>query len=138
MRDALYGGMEQLLHKCFKRSDPEFDKLQAYIARSDEEVITRSVSRFDAGEMLDTIRKAPMPTVIVHGEQDPLIPVPDEAIWDYLTLDKENVLLPIPMSNVRHFPMLESENFMRLLSSFLETQDISKIEMKERWHRRSR
>ncbi len=138
LRTALSGGMENLLHKCFKRTDPELEKLQAYIARSDEEVITRSVSGYDAGDMLDTIRRAPVPTVIIHGENDPLIPAPGENVWDYLTLHKEDTLLPIPMSNVGHFPMLESDTFMRLLSSFLETQDISKIEMKERWRRRSR
>ncbi len=138
LRDALNVSMMDLLGKCFKKSDAEYEKLQADVTKSDNAVLKQCTIGFDAGMMLDTIRLLTMPVVLVHGEDDPLIATPSEAVWDYLTIEKEEQVLPVPMSNVRHFPMLESETFQRLVGMFLETPDISKIELKERWRRRSR
>jgi len=39
---------------------------------------------------------------------------------------------------VRHFPMLEYERFNRLANDFLEAADVTKLEIKERWKRRTR
>ena len=79
-----------------------------------------------------------MPILVVHGGDDPLIPQPSEEILNYITLDKENLLMPILLSGVRHFPMLEDDRFARLASEFLEAPDVSKLEIKERWRRRTR
>ncbi|PJF32016.1 MAG: hypothetical protein CUN52_02100 [Phototrophicales bacterium] len=138
LRDALSQTMMDLLGRCFKKSDAEYEKLQADVTKSDNAVLKQSTIGFDAGMMLDTIRLLTMPVVLVHGEDDPIITAPTEAVWDYLTIEKEEQVLPVPMASVRHFPMLESETFQRLVGMFLETPDISKIELKERWRRRSR
>ncbi|HRF94259.1 MAG TPA: alpha/beta hydrolase [Aggregatilineales bacterium] len=138
LRDALSQNMADLLAKCFKKSETEFEKLQADVTKSDNTVLKFSTIGFDAGMMLDTIRLLTMPVVLVHGEDDPIIGSPNEAVWDYLTIEKEEQVLPVPMSGVRHFPMLESDTFQRLVGMFLETPEISKIELKERWRRRSR
>jgi len=138
LREALNQNMADLLAKCFKKSEAEFEKLQADITKSDNSVLKFSTIGFDAGMMLDTIRLLSMPVVLVHGADDPIITAPSEAVWDYLTIEKEEQILPVPMSGVRHFPMLESETFLRLVGMFLETAEISKIELKERWRRRSR
>jgi len=138
LREALSQNMADLLAKCFKKSEAEFEKLQADITKSDNSVLKFSTIGFDAGMMLDTIRLLSMPVVLVHGADDPIITAPNEAVWDYLTIEKEEQILPVPMSGVRHFPMLESETFLRLVGMFLETAEISKIELKERWRRRSR
>jgi pimeloyl-ACP methyl ester carboxylesterase len=138
---AAVGGTtpELLLAKCFKRSEPEFEKLQVDVAKTDLNAVKFSVNSFDSGRMLDTLRyQLPMPIVIVHGEDDPVIPVPGENVWTYLTTDKEDTLLPVLLNGVRHFPMLESERFVRLLGDFLEAPDVSKLEIKERWKRRTR
>jgi hypothetical protein len=66
------------------------------------------------------------------------MPTPDEDVWNYVTKDRENLVLPIPLPGVRHFPMLEDERFFRIVNDFLELPDISKIEVKERWRRRTR
>ena len=79
-----------------------------------------------------------MQTVVLHGEADSFIEVPNESVWNYITYDKEDKLLPIPLPNVRHFPMLEYDRFNRLVNEFLEVPDISKLEVTERWKRRSR
>lgn len=138
LRSRLNGSMDELLARCFRRSEGDFEKLQLDVGKSDNAVIQRSVEQFDPGKVLDTLRILPMPVVVVHGENDPLIPVPVEAVWNYLTLEKDDTLLPVPLPGVRHFPMLEHEPFLRLTTSFLETPDISKIEVKTRWRRRSR
>ena len=77
------------------------------------------------------------PVMLVHGTADPLIPPPVEAVWNYVTQDKENLCVPIPL-NAGHFPMYEYDAFPRLLNGFLDEPDISKLEIKERWRRRSR
>jgi pimeloyl-ACP methyl ester carboxylesterase len=130
--------LEDLLARCFKTSEAEYEKLKGDVVKSDAVAIKLSVSTFDSGRMLDMLRLLPMPVVVVHGDEDPIIPKPDEKVWDYLTMDKEDTLLPIPLPNVRHFPMLEHDDFVRLVSQFLEIPDISKLEMKERWVRRTR
>lgn len=138
LQPALENGAEALLARCFKRSEPEYDKLRVDVVKTDPSVIRQSASLFDAGRMLDTLRLLAMPTVVLHGLADPIIPPPSEEVWNYLTLDKEALLLPMTLPDVRHFPMLEYDRFFTLLNNFLETPDVSKIEVKERWRRRTR
>lgn len=138
LKAVLSNDMEALLGNCFKKSDPEYEKLQQDVAKSDSKVLEYAAQDFDAGYTLDTLRGLAMPVVVLHGDQDPVIPSPQEAIWNYITEDKEDKLLPVPLAGVRHFPMLEHDTFQRLVGMFLELPDISKIELKERWRRRSR
>jgi pimeloyl-ACP methyl ester carboxylesterase len=130
--------LETLLGKCFKRSEPTYEKLAIDLPKIDIASVRGSLSTFDSGRMLDTIRLLPMPRVIVHGADDAVVPAPDEAVWNYITAEKEELSLPIPLPGVRHFPMLEFERFTRLANDFLEVPDISKLEIKERWKRRTR
>jgi pimeloyl-ACP methyl ester carboxylesterase len=132
--------MGQLLDKCFKRSEAVYEKLKADVDRADNRVLESTVVGFEAGIMLDNLRRAASltPLVVVHGEDDPVMPAPSEDIWNYLTIGKEEVLVPITIPGVRHFPMLEHEPFPRLAGDFLEATDISKLEIRERWRRRSR
>lgn len=127
-----------LLEKCFKRSEPEFDKLKADVEKSDNSVLQISAEGFNSGRMLDDLRRVTAPILAVHGDDDPVMPAPTEDIWNYLTVEKEDVFVPIPMAGVRHFPMLENDAFPRLTTDFLETADLSSLEVRERWRRRSR
>lgn len=129
---------DHLLARCFKKSEPEFEKLQVDVARADARALKFCALSFDSGQMLDTLRLLNVPTVVVHGSDDGIIPLPPETVWNYLTADRDDTLLPVHLSGVRHFPMLEHERFLRLLNDFLEAPDISKLEIKERWKRRTR
>lgn len=129
--------LESLLGRCFRRSEPSYEKLTVDIAKTDPLAVRAVVQDFDAGHMLDTLRLLPMPTVVIHGAEDIMFPQPNEDVWNYITLDKDH-LLPILLPGVRHFPMLEDEKFLRLLNDFLEAPDVSKLELKERWRRRTR
>ena len=128
---------QKLLDMCFSRAEPEYEKLKVDVAKTDDRAIASSVMVFDAGDILDTLRRLPMPIVVVHGKNDEVIEAPDDRVWHYLTADKEDSMLPVPLEGVRHFPMLEHERFIRLLMDFLEVPDVSKLEIKERWKRRS-
>jgi pimeloyl-ACP methyl ester carboxylesterase len=128
---------ETLLIKCFKKTEPEYSKLTQDVAKQDDAVLTRVTGNFDPGKLLDILRSLPMPVVVVHGTEDPIIDAPNDNIWTYITTQKED-LLAIPLPGVRHFPMLEADSFIRLVGNFLEIPDISKLEIKERWRRRSR
>lgn len=138
LKEALSGSLESLLLRCFKRSEPEFEKLQTYVSRTDEDVIRYVTRGFDAAAMLDTLRLSEVPMVVAHGENDPIIAKPSDNVWNYLTEGREDKILPVPLPGVRHYPMLESEAFNRLIGAFLETPDISNIRVTERWRRRSR
>lgn len=127
-----------LLERCFKKSDALYEKLRVDVEKTDEKTLTMSAQGYSAGKFLDEIRRITAPIVAVHGAEDPLIPQPTEDIWQYLTVDKDDVFVPIPLQSVRHFPMLESESFTRLAIDFLDTPEISKLEVRDRWRRRSR
>ena len=138
LQSSLAAALDVLLSKCFKRSETAYDKLASDLNKTDPAAIKGSVSAYDSGRMLDTLRLLPMPRVVVHGLDDTMIPPPSENVWNYLTNEKEETLLPILLPSVRHFPMLEYERFSRLVNDFLEVPDISKLEIKERWKRRTR
>lgn len=129
---------DSLLARCFRKSEPSFEKLSVDVAKIDPSALPKSAEGFDAGRWLDTLRVLTMPVVIIHGGDDPLIPQPGEDVLNYITLDKDNSLLPILLPNVRHFPMLEDDRFARLANEFLDVADLSKLEVKERWRRRTR
>lgn len=127
-----------MLDKAFRRSESFYGKLQSDVLNTDNQILEKSIAEFDAAKMLDTVQQLQMPTVLIHGQEDPLIPAPNEAVWDYVTRGKEDSTIAIPLANVRHFPMIEHERFGSFVREFLETPDISSLEVKERWRRRSR
>lgn len=126
-----------MLERCFRRTEVEFDKLQPDVGKTDRRILDITVGNYDAGKMLDTVQQLQLPTVLVHGEDDPLLPVPTEDVWEYVTQDNDTTLA-ISLPGIRHFPMLENERFGRLVNDFLQTPDISNLELRERWRRRSR
>jgi pimeloyl-ACP methyl ester carboxylesterase len=129
---------DALLGKCFKRTESAYEKLAADLTKTDVAAIKGSVNTYDSGRMLDTLRMLTMPRVLVNGLDDSVVAPPSETVWNYLTNEREETLLPILLPGVRHFPMLEYERFSRLVNDFLEVPDISKLEIKERWKRRTR
>lgn len=126
-----------LLNRTFRRADPQYEKLAQDVSRTDGRVLAQTAAYYDAGSLLDALRVLSMPVMLVHGMTDPLIPQPDESVWNYLTADKEDLCVPVPLP-AGHFPMYEFDSFMRMLGGFLDAPDISQLQIKERWRRRSR
>jgi pimeloyl-ACP methyl ester carboxylesterase len=130
--------LETLLGRCYRRSDDAYAKLMVDVAKTDARAPSALAAAYDPAVLLDTLRLLPLPLVAVHGDDDPIFPPPPEDIWNYLTADSDRVFLPILLPGVRHFPMLEDERFYRVAGDFLEMSDLGKIEIRERWRRRTR
>lgn len=126
-----------LLNRTMKRTDQQYEKMVQDVARTDARVLLQMASYYDAGSAIDALRVSSMPTMIVHGVDDPLLDEPNEAVLNYLTSEKEDLCVPVQLP-CGHFPMFEYDAFPRLLGNFLDAQDISNLEIKERWRRRSR
>jgi len=138
LADQLRGTtMEYWLDRCFRRNEQEYEKLSTDVGKSDDMAMFASADGYDAGEFLDDLRRITAPIVAVHGTDDPIIEQPNDNIWSYLTIQQEDVFVPIVLPGIRHFPMLESEAFTRLALDFLNVPEISKLEIRERWRRRS-
>ncbi|MCB9453767.1 MAG: alpha/beta fold hydrolase [Anaerolineaceae bacterium] len=130
--------LEALLGRCFKRSEPEYDKLLVDVNKTDLKAVRQSIKNFDSGRLLDTVRLLPMTTIIIHGTDDVVMEQPSDDIWNYVTAEKDDTMLPIPLRGIRHFPMLEYERFPRLVNDFLDVPSLNELEIKERWRRRTR
>jgi len=129
---------QMLLDKTIKRSEPVYDKLKVDVDKTDFRVLESSSHGYEAGRMLDSLRHIGMPLCVVHGSDDPLLPAPSEEVWNYLNVNKEDTFVPISLPGVRHFPMLEFEGFSLLINDFLNVEEVSKLEVRGRWRRRSR
>jgi pimeloyl-ACP methyl ester carboxylesterase len=127
-----------LLSRCYRKTEINYQKLSVDLAKMDARALRGSIEHFDAGRLLDTFRMLTMPVAMMHGLDDPLIAPPQDEVWHYLTLERENQLVPILLPGTRHFPMLDDERFLRLVADFLEATDMSKLQPKERWRRRTR
>jgi len=129
---------QMLLDKTIKRTEPVYDKLKVDVDKTDFRVLESSAHGYEAGRMLDNLRRVATPLCVVHGADDPLLPAPNEEVWNYLNVNKEDTFVPITMPGVRHFPMLEFDGFPLLINDFLEVAEVSKLEVRGRWRRRSR
>ena len=129
---------QMLLDKTIKRSEPVYDKLKVDVDKTDFRVLESSVNGYEAGRMLDNLRRINTPLCVVHGADDPLLPAPNEEVWNYLNVNKEETFVAITMPGVRHFPMLEFDGFPLLITDFLDIAEVSKLEVRGRWRRRTR
>ncbi|MEL6526362.1 MAG: alpha/beta hydrolase, partial [Chloroflexota bacterium] len=127
-----------LLEKCYRKSEPEYEKLKVDVEKADDAVLAKSAEDYEAGNMLDDLRRITAPIVAIQGEDYPLFNVPKQAIWDYLQLQKKDMFVWLTLPDTRHFPMLEHDAFASLSTDFLTKSSITDIEIRERWRRRSR
>ena len=118
--------MPQMVQQEAKKTD------QAAISES-----LQSMTRMDAYSRLHYLGQLRRTAVlVVFGERDDMVdPDPVRSLNNHWT----NVR-PIGLPDSKHFPMLdEPAKFSRLLKDFLETEgDLSALELKEEWRRRTR
>ena len=146
---------EEMLDRSLKRTDENYQKMIGDVRSADLMAFREAVSDFNPIEFLDGIHQLKVPTMLVHGEDDPLIPPPSDAVLEYITRDttkkvdsripteapRKDTTQPIILSNVGHFPMLDEDRFYWLVSQFLESDNFSELrelQSKERWRRRAR
>ena len=101
--------------------------------KSDISAITSSVQAAVKVDMIEALEAVRVPTLLVYGENDPLISPPEADEF-------EDNVRAVFLDGCRHFPMLdESNKFNRVVRSFLETDgDFDALEVKEEWRRRWR
>ena len=96
-----------------------------------------SVAQIDTEGRIQAIGRSEIAMMLaIYGEKDDIVdPAPTRALngnW--------NNIRPIGLSNSKHFPMLdEAVKFNRLIKDFLDVEnDLSVLELKEEWRRRTR
>ncbi len=146
---------EEMLDRCLRRTDENYQKMIGDVRGADIMAFREAISDFNPIEFLDGIHQLKVPTMLVHGEDDLLIPPPSDAVLGYITRDttkkptvktqtefaQKETTQPIILSNVGHFPMLDEDRFYWLVSRFLESDNFSELkelQSKERWRRRAR
>ena len=117
---------------------PEAAAALSDASKADPEAITTSINSFQSNGLFGKMLETQIPCLLVHGLNDPAIPVPsaDESInfphmMHYVVLDGSG-----------HFPMIdETSRFNRLLTDFLALDSgVSprELQMKDEWKRRVR
>jgi pimeloyl-ACP methyl ester carboxylesterase len=95
----------------------------------------QSAAKVDIKSRLQLVGQSRSLMLLVYGEKDDMI---DPAPVQDLNGDWDNIR-PIGLSDSKHFPMLEeAAKFNRLLKDFLDIDDLSGLELKEEWRRRTR
>ncbi len=129
-----------LLERHLSRNDENFEKLRAEVAKMDESVLTESARSFSGLDMAFELHQLTNPALLLHGKDDPFLGAPDDDFLAKIAHNKEpGQFLPFVIPEFRHFPMLESAvKFNRLLMDFLDTPDLSNVQLRETWRRQLR
>lgn len=126
-----------LLTRHTDNSTADFEKLKTECEKINSEAIRLSTQSFRYISTYHELLKLSMPSLIVLGEKDSFMPVPDQQILTRLAAGANSKVIVLP--GLRHFPMLEdTSKFGRLMKEFLEASDIAKLELKDEWRRRTR
>lgn len=115
---------------------PGSDELIAETNKLDAAVIQSSLDYMAQANLMEVLNNCTPPTLMVNGDRDEAIdPATDQGVDG---LFKANVHR-IAFEGGRHFLMLDDPaKFNRLLADFLESQDLTSLELKDEWKRRMR
>ncbi len=106
--------------------------------KADQQAIVQSVLDFETFLVDGKLPSLTMPTLIVYGANDPLVPVPSEPHPEEFPQSMGGIVF----NDSGHYPMVDEDNqFSRLLRQFLELEEgVSprELEIKTRWKRRVR
>ena len=121
------------------RQQLEHKEVQKEAEKTNEEAIITSLASLEnlnLPNLIDGFAQHGKTLLAVYGEKDDVIdPIPTR------NLDNQwHNVRPIGLAESKHFPMLEeASKFHRLLKDFLDVeQDLSVLELKEEWRRRTR
>ena len=125
-----------VLAKMFWWRQITYKEIQQEAEKTAESAIPLSVQSLVEVDVQALIQQVPQLTLAIYGEKDNVV---DSMPVRALDGQRPNVR-PIGLAESRHFPMLEEANkFNRLLKDFLEVgDDLSVLELKEEWKRRTR
>jgi pimeloyl-ACP methyl ester carboxylesterase len=115
---------------------PEANTALADAPKADPQAIATSMIGLQANNIFGSFRTLNIPCLLVYGEKDPAITVPDEE-FSLSTMTHQ-----IDLEGSGHFPMIdETTKFNRLVTDFLALESglsPRELQMKEEWRRRRR
>lgn len=139
-RRLLDFGSNSILARVMWWRQISYKEVQKEAEKAGDDAISlsvESVAQIDTERQIRTIGRADTAMLLaIYGERDDIIdPSPARALNGHWP----NVR-PIGLSNSKHFPMLdEATKFNRLVKDFLAVEDdLSLLELKEEWRRRTR
>ena len=115
---------------------PEATTALADASKTDLQAVTASLAGFQSDNVYGNYRALNIPTLLVYGDKDQAITVPDEET------SVSTMTHQITLEASGHFPMIdETIQFNRLLTDFLALDSgmsPRELQMKEEWKRRVR
>jgi pimeloyl-ACP methyl ester carboxylesterase len=115
---------------------PETITALADASKADVQAIAASLAGLQANNVFGNFRALNTPCLLVYGDKDPAITIPDEE-YSLSTMTHQ-----IELEGSGHFPMIdEASKFNRLLTDFLALDSGTsprELQMKEEWRRRVR
>jgi len=115
---------------------PEATTALADASKADLQAVTVSMVGLQSDNLYGNFRALNIPTLLVYGEKDQAITIPDEEV------SVSTMTHQITLEASGHFPMIdETVNFNRLLTDFLALDSgmsPRELQMKEEWKRRVR
>lgn len=113
-----------------------YEEVDMEAAKTDANAVVQSVKSVLNQDLLRVLEELDLPVLLVAGQEDPIIQVPDDDILE----DLDYNVFPFIFAGAQHYPMLdETSKFNRLLRDFLIHKDNwDEIEVKDEWKRRMR
>jgi pimeloyl-ACP methyl ester carboxylesterase len=115
----------------------QFPELEAELHKTDPLAYERLIDPSTLDASAAALKQVSCPVLLVFGEEDPLIQVPNGHISEYQSPDKQRAL--VALKSCAHFPMLEqAATFNRLILDFARAgDDLAELAPKEYWQRRT-
>jgi pimeloyl-ACP methyl ester carboxylesterase len=117
---------------------PEVESVRLETAKTDPRAIQSSLDDLQKTDLLDLFMKVPLPCLLVHGQNDPVVEIPPQENLAALP-ERSNYII---FEQSGHYPMLdEASTYNRLLNDFLALpsgESPTQLQLKEEWKRRVR
>ncbi len=117
---------------------PELEPVRLETAKTDPRAVQASLDDLQATDLLSLFMKMPLPCLLVHGLNDPVIEIPPQESLAALPERLHSIIF----EQSGHYPMLdEPSKYNRLLGDFLALpsgESSTQLQLKEEWKRRVR
>jgi pimeloyl-ACP methyl ester carboxylesterase len=105
--------------------------------KTDNRAVHLLAKQLSNDDFTNNLRDMPVPTLVVHGENDSVIDFPKGVDTATTILDQSSQVVLLPGCD--HFPMLDKPAvFTRLIQDFIQGGSESDISPKQYWQRRTR
>ncbi len=130
------GGGDNVASRALGRRLSSYQEVAQEAPKIDSDAVILSVRSALSENLGHTLEQMDLPIMLVYGQQDPIVQVPDQNLLENLDYN----VYPFFFGEAQHYPMLEETNkFNRLLLDFLIHKDNwDAIKVKEEWRRRMR